>query len=124
MMNNKGFTLTEILAALVIISIALIVVSKEIGKTLSITKQESYDLMKQNIAQSADIYIKECNKTEKCGLKWNNNKTKFKAKVLKENGYYVNLKSPIDNKDLSECLTIEVTKNNGIVISKIIDNCY
>ena len=41
-MNNKGFTLTEVLAALVIISIALIVVANEIGKTLSVTNNESY----------------------------------------------------------------------------------
>jgi prepilin-type N-terminal cleavage/methylation domain-containing protein len=34
-MNNKGFTLTEVLAVLIIISIALLVTANEIGKTLS-----------------------------------------------------------------------------------------
>ena len=124
-MNNKGFTLTEVLAALVIISIALIVVAKEMGKTLSVTKNESYSLMKNNIIKASNLYIKECdNRTIECNITWKDNKTRFKVSILKEKGYYNNFTSPIDNKELSDCLVIESEKHNGVVNTKIIDNCY
>ena len=124
-MNNKGFTLTELLVALVIISIAGVVVAKEIGKTLSVTKNESYKIMKENIAKAADIYIKECeNRLNNCNINWQDNKYSFKAGLLKEKGYYTDLTSPIDNKDLANCLIIESEKNNGVINSKVIDNCY
>ena len=124
-MNNKGFTLTEVLAVLIIISIALLVAANEIGKTLSITKTESYNLMKENIVKASETYIKECqSKVIDCNLNWQNNKTSFKARVLKENGYYINLNSPIDNKELDYCLNINAKKSNGIIEIKIIDECY
>lgn len=124
-MNNKGFTLPEVLVALVIISIAAVVVSKEIGKTLSVTRNESYEIMKTNIIKASDLYIKECeSKINNCDITWQNNKTSFKAKILKEKGYYSNLISPIDNKELEDCLVIESEKINGVIKTKIIDNCY
>lgn len=124
-MNNKGFTLTEVLAVLIIISIALLVTANEIGKTLSITKTESYNLMKENIVKASETYIKECqSKVIDCNLNWQDNKTSFKARVLKENGYYINLNSPIDNKELDDCLNINAERNNGIIEIKIIDECY
>ena len=124
-MNNKGFTLTEVLAGLIIISIALIVVSKQIGKTLSATKNEAYALMKKNIIEASETYLKECMAQEnKCSFEWEENKITFNAYVLKEYGYYTNFKSPIDNKELDNCLTIIATKNNGVIQSKLKDECY
>lgn len=124
-MNNKGFTLIEVLAGLVIISIVLIVVSKQIGKTLSVTKNESYTLMKNNIIKASEVYLKECMAQEnKCSFEWEENKITFNAYVLKEYGYYTNFKSPIDNKELDNCLTIIATKNNGVIQSKLKDECY
>ena len=124
-MNNKGFTLTEVLAGLIIISVVLIVVSKQIGKTLSVTKNETYDLMKRNIIKASEIYLKECMIQEnKCTLEWEENKTTFNAHILKEYGYYTNFKSPIDNKELDNCLTIIATKNNGVIKTKIKDEFY
>ena len=48
-MNNKGFTLTEVLAVLVVISLVAIIAINGLGKTLSISKEESYNIMKKNI---------------------------------------------------------------------------
>ena len=124
-MNNKGFTIVEVLVAFVLISIVLVFLTKEIGSTLSITKKESYELMKENILKSASIYIKECtSKQLDCNIQWENNQTTFEANILKENGYYKNLKSPIDNKELGKCLIIKVTKTNETTKEIIIDNCY
>ena len=124
-MNNKGFTLIEVLATIIIISLLLFVVTKEIGNTLSITKNESYNLMKNNISKSAKNYIDECNNNiMKCKLNWNDNKVSFKAKLLKSSGYFSDLKSPIDGKDLSECLIINATRENGVTTIFLKDTCY
>ena len=125
MINNKGFTLTEVLTTLVIISVALFVILKQVGSTLSISKNESYKLMKDNIISSARDYINECNnKIIDCNLKWNDNELTFKAATLEINGYFKNLNSPIDNKNLGNCLEIKATKNNGVINVEINDNCY
>ena len=124
-MNNKGFTLTEIIAAIVIVSLALFVVARTIGITLSATKEETYKLMKNNITKAAELYLKECNaKTINCDIKWENDKILLEADILKNNGYYKDLKSPIDNKELGKCLIIEAYKKNKIITTNIIDNCY
>ena len=81
-MNNKGFTLVEVLATLVIISIISFVILKQASSTLSITKNESYKLMKNNIISSAKDYINECNnKILNCNLNWDNNKIVFKIGI-------------------------------------------
>ena len=124
-MNNKGFTLIEVLVTLVVISTVLIIVTKYIGNTLSITKNESYKLMKHSITTAAKDYINECNSNIiNCNLKWENNVVIFKASVLKKTGYFKNLNSPIDNKNLEDCIEIIATKKNGIITTKINDNCY
>ena len=106
-MNNKGFSLPETLSVIVIISLILIITVRSFNKTVSLSKEESYKLMKKNIILSAEKYIKECDiKTIKNNFSFENN-NKFPVKILKENGYFKNLNSPIDGKDLSNCLIIE-----------------
>ncbi len=125
MINNKGFTLIEYLITIVVISFVLFVVVKEIGRTLSITKNEAYSIMKQNITNTAKDYLNECNNNIiNCNLNWNKNKTSFKAKILMESNYFKNLNSPIDGKDLSNCLIITAIKDNGVITTKLEDNCY
>lgn len=123
-MNNKGFTLTEVLSVLVIISLITIIAIRSFGNTLSLNKEEAYNIMKKSIIKASYSYIEECvSKTIKCDFSFEN-KNYFNAKILKENGYFKNLNSPIDGKDLSNCLTIEATKKNGVIIANLKDNCY
>lgn len=124
-MNNKGFTLIEVLAVIVIFSITTIVVSKNIGTTLSASKNETYNLMKTNIISVSYEYINECqSNTVECKLDWKNNKTWFYAEELKNKGYFKDLSSPIDNKYLGQCLIINVYKNNGAYNINLKDKCY
>ena len=123
-MNNKGFTLVETLAVIVIISIVTIIAAHSFGKTLSINKEEAYKIMKTNIIKTSETYIKECiSGTIPCDFSKKKNNV-FPAKVLKENGYFKDLNSPIDGKDLSNCLVIEIKINNGVIVSNLQDNCY
>lgn len=124
MMNNKGFTLIEILTVLVIVSITVISVFMTFGTTMSTTKEESYKLMKNNIISASYNYINECNLgTIQCNFSFEKN-NKFNAKALQNAGFFKNLESPIDGKNLSECLILEAKKTNGVTVIDLIDNCY
>ena len=123
-MNNKGFTLIEVLGALVIISIAMVVVFRQISSTLSIGNNEAYKLMKNNIISVSEDYVRESESgTNNTDFSFDTNNT-FTAEKLEKYGYFSNLKSPIDGKYLGDCLIITATKNNGNILIDLEDNCY
>ena len=123
-MNNRGFTLIEVISTFVIISLILIVVTRSFSYTVSLNKEESYKIMKNNIISASYNYINECTAgTISCDFSFNE-RFSFSAKVLKEKGYFKNLNSPIDGKNLEDRLIIEVKKENGVIISNLVDNCY
>ncbi len=123
-MNNKGFTLLEVLAVLVIISLITIFVLNQISSTFSVSKEETYKIMKNNIVSASYDYIKECTAgLIDCNFSFEHN-NRFTARVLKENGYFKTMESPIDNKELGDCLILEATKDNGVILVDLIDTCY
>lgn len=124
-MNNKGFSLVEVLASLTIISLIIIVILNVSKNTLSMNKEKAYEIMKNNISKASENYIRECDlKQIECNLNWDNNKTSFYVEKLKQSGYYNNLKSPIDGKDIDKCITVNASKNNGVINIELIDDCY
>ena len=123
-MNNKGFTLVEVLTTLVIISLLVIVASNIVNSSLATNKEEAYELMKKNIITVSQNYINECNaKTINCDFSYINNNT-FYAEKLREYGYFKNLQSPIDGKYLGDCILIKAIYDNGSTIIDIEDTCY
>ena len=125
MKDNRGFTIIEVLATIIIISLISTIVSRFIGSTLTISQNEAYEIMKNNIISASEDYLKECgNGILECNITWTNNKTSFSAIELKNSGYFKSLGSPIDGKDLSNCLNIKAEKENGTIKVNLIDNCY
>lgn len=123
-MNNKGFTLIEVLSILVLISIIGVVVFSMFGSTMSATKEETYKLMKNNIISVSYDYVNECNLgLIECDFSFEGN-NKFSAKELQNAGFFKSLESPIDGTDLGSCLILEATKSNGVTVINLIDNCY
>ena len=123
-MGRKGFTLIEVVATLVIISIIVVAIVKGISPTLSSSKEEAYNLMKKNIITASYNYVDECEANLiNCNFSFDEN-NRFTASVLSSSGYFKDLTSPIDNKDLGNCLIIEAIKDNGVVKIDLIDNCY
>lgn len=122
-MNNKGFTLIEVLVTLVIFSLITLIVSNLINTTLAISKEDSYNLLKNNVIKASYNYLNECS-ADLIECEYNNENYIFESNELIQNGYIKNLKSPIDNKNLSECLKIKVTHDNGVRIVDLIDDCY
>lgn len=124
MENNKGFTLIETLAIIIVISLTGLIVARYIGKTLSIGKDESYKIMKNNILSASKDYITECkNNVIECNIDFNRI-IEFKAETLKDVGYFNNLNSPIDNKYLGNCLIIKATLENEKIKVDLHDECY
>ena len=125
MKDNRGFTIIEVLATIIIISLISTIVSRFIGSTLTISQNEAYEIMKNNIISASEDYLKECgNGILECNITWTNNKTSFSAIELKNSGYFKSLESPIDGKDLSNCLNIKAEKENVTIKVNLIDNCY
>ena len=123
-MNNRGFTLIELLAVLIVIAIVSFVVVNNVSSSWSVGREEAYKLMKNNIVSAAYTYIQEC-ETDiiSCDFSFEE-QNQFKAIVLQQKGYFTDLNSPIDGKDVSECLLLKANKSDGVVIVDLIDNCY
>lgn len=123
-MNNKGFTIIELLTTLVVISFLAIIASNIVNTSLASSKEEAYEIMKQNIEKASLNYINECNaKTINCDFSYASNNT-FYAEKLKEYGYFKELKSPIDGTYLGNCILIKANYDNGTTIIDIKDTCY
>lgn len=123
-MNNKGFTLIEVLGVLVILSIIMTIVMKSVHTTMSVGQDESYKIMKNNLISVSYQYIQECNEgLISCDFSFQDH-NQFPASVLKDKGYFKDLKSPIDGKDLGSCLILEATMSNGVTTVELLDYCY
>lgn len=126
-MSNKGFTLIEMLLTVTMIALIVIVVSFSINSTLSISKEKSYDILKNNIINMANMYIMECEANAiNCSndYVWNNNKTSFYANKLVLRGYssQEELINPINEKDISNCLIVNVSVDENKVYTVSLDD--
>lgn len=123
-MNNKGFTLIEVLCVVVLTSVIIILVFTTFGTTFSATRDEAYKIMKNNLLTAGYNYINECILGSiKCDFSFKD-KNQFTARDLYNYGYFEKLESPIDGKNLGSCMILEATKDNGVVSINLIDNCY
>lgn len=123
-MNSNGFTLVEVIVVIVLISLVSFFTIRSFGTTVSFGKDEAYQIMKNNIVSASYDYVNECiAETISCDFSFET-QHQFVAGVLKEKGFFHSMKSPIDGKDLSECLILDVTKKNGVIVSTLIDDCY
>ena len=59
-MNNKGFTLVEVLVTISLLSIIMIGVIANIGDTFSLSSSKSYEILKKSIITVSEEYIYEC----------------------------------------------------------------
>ena len=123
-MNNNGFTLIEVLGVVILIALIGGIVINSVGTTMSASREEAYKLMKDNIVSAGYDYIRECTLGSlECDFSYDKNNT-FSAKNLQNAGFFDNLDSPIDGKDLSFCLLLEATKSDGVTVINLHDTCY
>lgn len=119
-MNNKGFTLIEVLCVIFLISIFFFGSFMVINNTFSITNEKAYEIVKEDIITQTKTYINECdNNIIDCSndYKWVSDNDKMIAninlRILKKYKYFNtdNFINPITNKDISNCLNIIVIKD-------------
>lgn len=129
-MNNKGFTLIEVLCVIFLISILFVASFLVVKDTLSITDEKAYQILKENIISQTKTYIDECeNNIINCkkDYEWkkvNDNKIAYiNLSLLKKYNYFDNdeIINPLTKKDMSSCLKIKVIKDKYSSISIFLD---
>lgn len=129
-MNNKGFTLIEVLCVIFLISILFVASFLVVKDTLSITDEKAYQILKENIISQTKTYIDECeNNIINCkkDFEWkkvNDNKIAYiNLSLLKKYNYFDNdaIINPLTKKDMSSCLKIKVIKDKYSSISIFLD---
>lgn len=142
-MNDKGFTLIEVIAVIAIMGLLAIIITPNVIKVLDQGQQKSYDIMINNIVIASKNFYEEC--------KYGDIKEDDGSKMICEKevnitlGELVNLGfltgtnkevcndnecitkkviiNPKNNLDISNCnVTIKVDNNNGKVIYEVIGN--
>lgn len=114
MKNNKGFTLVELIITIVIMIALLAIAIISFVNISNRKKEEAYSDVKKQIEQAAEDFF-EVNKYFLNGLEDNNKDSNTKVslgKLVKED-YLNSVTNPIDNKKLSYCSYVLVTKING-----------
>ena len=132
--NNKGFTLVELIATIVLLSVILTVGSYSIKGIMEKSKEQDYEILVNNINDAAETYYQECNHSGSsdlitCSLSSVALNDLVTYGYLNNNGVDENknkLVNPINNQDIGYCqISITYDKGTGkiVVESKTGGNC-
>ena len=101
-MNNKGFTLVEVLVVMSISALILMIALPSITKLSSSNKETKKKQYESSIIAGAKLYVE----SKEIDLNWNGNTTTITFNTLKTNNYVKTNKGCNTNN-----VTITVTKN-------------
>ena len=129
-MNNKGFTLVELLMIIALLAIVILIAGPYIAEALDNSKKKSYDILLSNIKTSSITYFQECKYNGSViGCQVIDNKLEVSLQELMDNGYLEGstecndtdcenvVKNPIDKVNIGSCIIQikQVTKSEGRV---------
>lgn len=122
-MNNKGFTLVELLATIVILALVLSIGSFSIITIIKNAKEKNYNSLIDNIKDASELYYQECKYANNSGIACNSNGNITLGELVRygylkgnnqaEDNTYT-IVNPMNNNDISNCV-IAVNYDNGKV---------
>ena len=119
-MKKKGFTLVELLAVIIILSLVLVIAVPSVNKYIKQSKEKAYDAQISTIIEAAQAYAST-------NLELLPNRENLSVKVtlgqLKSAGLIKEeVKNPNDDKYFDDALTIEIKKNKENYIYEVVEN--
>lgn len=123
--NNKGFTLIELIATIVILALVMGISTYSISAIIKNSKEKNYELLINNIKDAAENYYQECKYSNNTGITCSRDDegnliTKLESLVtygyLKSNdtdsSSSQKIVNPKDNVDITNC-QIKITYSGG-----------
>ena len=121
--NNRGFTLVELLATVIILSIVIGIGTIAITSMINNAKNKNYDLLITNIKDGAEVYYQECKYANNSGITCSDDYTVTLGDLVTygyvkgnstdtDNKYTIT--NPLDDESISDC-KIKITYSNGKV---------
>lgn len=115
-LNNKGFTLVELLATLILLAIIVGIAGTSITMIIKNSKEKDYQLLVKEVKNAVELYYQECkyvnnNCDNQITLGYLVNNGYLKGNSTLENGT-TTIENPNDNVNISECI-LKYTYNNG-----------
>ena len=119
-MKKKGFTLVELLAVIIILSLVLVIAVPSVNKYIKQSKEKAYNTQISTIIEAAQAYA-----SANSGLL--PRKEEFVVKItlgqLKSSGLIKEeVKNPNDDKYFDDALTIKIKKNKENYIYEVVEN--
>ena len=137
MMNNKGFTLIELIATIVILALVVGLGSYAITGIIKSSKEKSYTLLIENIENASETYYQECKYVNNTGVNCNqmdDNKYSVSLGDLVNYGYLkgngtneqdkYTIVNPKTNDNISSCAIAISYTNGNIEITSISSDDY
>lgn len=125
--NNKGFTLVELIATIVVLSLVMSVATYSVVTIINKSNEKDYQLFIKNIQDGAESYYNECKYMNKDMDICNSDYTVSLGDLVnygfikgngKDSNGYDTLVNPNDKKNVTNC-RIKVSYNNGILIEDV-----
>lgn len=141
-MNNKGFTLVELLATLVVLAIVMSIGTVSIIAIVNSAKEKNYTLLINNIKSAAETYYQECKYSRETIEEMFGGDADLaaafcdyditlgelvtygyiKGNKKEENGTF-KIVNPKDESDISECSITVSYQDNKVVVSSNDPSC-
>ncbi len=122
-MKNKGFTLVELLAVIIVMSVIAAIVVTSAYSIVKSNRDEQYDVLITEIKQAVRLYLNDNYENYVVGREFNH----LPVRVLNDNDcskIYIKLKDLVDANLLKESNLIDPTNNKNINIEKYIEVYY